>query len=469
MRKILITLSLILVIAAFAIFTVFVLLYAQGKTFDGTSGIVQTGIIRVNSNPKDVNVYVNEEQRTLVESKIDALEPGKVNLTLRLDGYYDWTKDITVEAGVLKDVFVQMIPKTIELSDVTTDDITLFIPSNINDYIYYVSLESDRHILKKIKVRRDFLDFSNSNPTTIRILEASEYELLVNSEILLVSRDNVSLLFANNPLNTTGIISLSNGEIELLTDLPTKVNKEITWFRNSGSILVTSDAGLTYEYNLNTGLAIIVANSPAGIYKASDYVVFKTAEKVLLYQNERITPLLVNSTLITQVLASINLHPTATSTDIFALQDSTKRITLIDLNKNLTISSNLVGDIIHSSSDATHFIIKNDSGIHSVSFEYSIATKTYKLAESTLSNETLNISDVLEYTFYNSNKNILYSTISQIYTSDLDGANFREITIPQGYEVLEASITNDNQFIYTVLREVETDLIKIYKISIVLK
>jgi hypothetical protein len=472
MRKIITAFFLILVLAAFAAFTVFILLYAQGKTFDGSTGIVQTGIIRVNSNPKDVNVYINEEERFLVESKIDALQPGKVSLTLRKDGYYDWTKEVLVEAGVLKDIFVQMIPKTIELSDVSTDDIKLFIPSNINEYIYYVSTDTvtDQSVLKKIKVRRDFLDFSNSTPTTIKILEPAEYNLLATSEILEVSNDNAKMLFANNPLNTTGVIDLGNGIVEYISaELPTKVNKELSWFRNSNSILVTSESNLTYEYVLSTGLSLIVSNDPISIHKTGHYVIFKGTDKVSLYENERILPITETTGIVAQALASKDIVTSQLTSEIFSVVDSTGKITLYDLDKNLSISSNLVGEILYSSNDATHFVVKADSGIYSVAFEYSIATRQYKLSEGALLTNGLSAADVKTYKFYNNNKNILYSTESQIFTSDLDGANFREITIPEGYEVLEANITTDNQFIYTILKDSATQLIKIYKINILLK
>jgi hypothetical protein len=470
MRKILTTLSLLLVVAAFGLFTIFVLLYAQGKTFDGSTGIVQTGIIRVNSNPKDVSVYINEEERSLVESKIDALQPGKVSLTLRKDGYYDWTKEVLVEPGVLKDIFAQMIPKTIELSDVTTDDITLFIPSNINEFIYYVSEDSNQYTLKKIKVRRDFLDFSTAAPSDIRILVNSEYELLSSSAILEVSSDNSKLLFANNSLNSTGYVDLNNGQFTYITEgLPTVVNKEVSWFMNSDSVLITSEANLTYEYNLDTGLSIIVTNAPTDIFKADSYAIFKTASKVSLYENERITPLVLNEAINAATLNSTTIYPALSNPEIFTIQNANKSIALYDLDKNLSISANISGDILYSSSDATHFIVKNELGVYSVSFEYSIATRTYKLSEGTLLTETVNSSDVLKYSFYNNNKNILYTTQSQIFTSDLDGANFREITIPEGYQVVEANITSDNQFIYTVLKDAETNLIKIYKINTLLK
>lgn len=472
MRKIFTGILLILVVAAFAVFTVFVLLYAQGKTFDRSSGIVQTGIIRVNSNPKDVSVYINEEERFLVESKVDGLQPGKVSITLRKDGYYDWSKEVLVESGVLKDIFVQMIPKTIELSDVSTDDINLFIPSNISDFIYYISTDTDtgEHLLKKIKVRRDFIDFSNSTPTTIKVLDAEEYGLLSTSEILLVSNDNVKLLFANNPLNTTGVIDLVSGLVEnISSDLPTKINKEITWFRNSSSLLVTSESNLTYEYVLDSGLSMIVSNDPVSIHKAGHYVVFKNVDKVSLYENERVLPVTTDMSINAQMLAAKDIVVSQLTSKLFCVIDATGKITLHDLDKRLSVSSNVTGDIIYKSNDATHFIVKTATGVSSVAFEYSIASRQYKATEGALLTEGVSPEDVRAYKFYNNNKNILYSTESQIFTSDLDGANFREITIPEGYQVLEANITNDNQFIYTILKDTVTELVKIYKINILLK
>ncbi len=470
MRKFFNLLLIILGILAFAGFTIFILLYAQGKTFDGSTGFTETGIVRINSNPKDVEVYVNGEKRPMVESKIDNLKPGKVNFTLRKDGYYDWSKEILVEAGILKDLFAQMIPTTIELSEVTNDEITQILPSNLSDYIYYISLENGTSELKKIKIRRDFLDFAEPSAVRIKALSNIELEVLTMSEILKVSPNNSLLLFSNNPRSLTGTINLDNGEITYITDLPTKVNTTISWLNGSNSILVTSSGNLNYEYTLAPKVSTIIAFEPLAIYESVNFAIYKTAAGVSLYENQRTLPLTTSTSINGVLLASSNIIPNRTTTKIFAVQDAEKHITLFDLDRNLTLKSNLTGDIIFSSSDATHFVVEKDGGVFSIGFEYSIATSTYKLSEGVLlKDQAISSTDVITYEFYNNNKNLLYTAKSNIFTSDIDGGNFREISIPEGYSVLEASITADNQFIYTILKDNETQAIKIYKISIVLK
>ncbi len=462
-------LLIILGIAGFAGFTIFILLYAQGKTFDTSTGFTETGIIRINSNPKDVDVYINGEKRDMVESKVDNLKSGKVNVTLRKDGYYDWSKEVIVEAGILKDVFSQMIPTTIELTEVTNEEIIHFIPSNINDFIYYISQENNITDLKKIKVRRDFLDFAQPTPTIVKTLSTTELELLTKSEIVLVSPNNSLLVFSNNSNNLTGLVNLDNGEISYISDLPTKLNSSLSWLSGSNSLLVTSAGNLTYEYNLNTKISTIVTFEPVGIYRSANFVILKNAS-VGVYENQRTTPLTTNAAINTVLNSSINIIPSQITNKIFATQDVQKHISIYDLNRNLTLKSKLTGDIIYSSPDATHHIVSNEGNIFAIGFEYSIATSEYKLIEGALLNsEVLKPEDIVSYEFYNNSKNILYSAKTNIFTSDVDGGNFREISIPEGYNVLEANITSDNQFIYTILRDEATAAIEIYKISIVLK
>ncbi|MEO6729556.1 MAG: PEGA domain-containing protein, partial [Candidatus Dojkabacteria bacterium] len=103
--------------AAIAIFL------SQGRRFNGTEGVVQTSIINLNSLPEDVDVFINDKRVDRVDGRVENLDPGTVTLKVQKSGYTTWEKEVILQAGVVKDVNVQLFPENLELNALTQTNI----------------------------------------------------------------------------------------------------------------------------------------------------------------------------------------------------------------------------------------------------------------------------------------------------------------------------------------------------------
>lgn len=88
---------------AFALFTPAVILYSQGYRFDFERGkITQTGGIFLKAEPKQVEIYINDElaKKTdffFASALLENLLPGEYKITLKKEGYFPWEKNLEVK------------------------------------------------------------------------------------------------------------------------------------------------------------------------------------------------------------------------------------------------------------------------------------------------------------------------------------------------------------------------------------
>ena len=91
--------SYLLPIGLFLTMTAVVLLLARGYTFDLTGGLQKTGLIVLDSNPKNAYITVNvrvDPKRTRATLK---LPPGTYDLKIDLPGVHPWQQQIKLEPG----------------------------------------------------------------------------------------------------------------------------------------------------------------------------------------------------------------------------------------------------------------------------------------------------------------------------------------------------------------------------------
>jgi PEGA domain len=77
-----------------------IVLYVKGVGYNfGSKTFVQTGILAVRSDPSDPAIFLDGKQKRQGQGDLTFLLPGSYELTLKKDGYNDWTKRMTVQAG----------------------------------------------------------------------------------------------------------------------------------------------------------------------------------------------------------------------------------------------------------------------------------------------------------------------------------------------------------------------------------
>ena len=121
-KTIISTLSLLLFIAIATI----VVLIARGFVFDfDGKKLDKTGIIVVNTEPKGVEIYIDDQLINVSNTTISNLQPKTYKLKLVKEGYSTWEKEIVVEENVVD----QIDTKLFQLSPSLTP-LTLYGPVN---------------------------------------------------------------------------------------------------------------------------------------------------------------------------------------------------------------------------------------------------------------------------------------------------------------------------------------------------
>src|SRR5690606_12771108 len=107
--RILKALAAIAVIIIFGAVAAIAILFAQGRTLSD-SGPIQTSIIKINSVPKDTEVYLDDSKVSLNDIKREWVQPRIRKLRLVKHVYKSWENSIKVEPGLVKEVFAPLSP-----------------------------------------------------------------------------------------------------------------------------------------------------------------------------------------------------------------------------------------------------------------------------------------------------------------------------------------------------------------------
>lgn len=84
----------------FLILTPLILMYVRGISYDfSTHKFVQTGILAVRTDPKNVKIIFNGQTKRSSSGDIKFLKPGEYEVKVEKDGYSAWTKRLAVYSG----------------------------------------------------------------------------------------------------------------------------------------------------------------------------------------------------------------------------------------------------------------------------------------------------------------------------------------------------------------------------------
>ncbi|MBP7820867.1 PEGA domain-containing protein [Candidatus Saccharibacteria bacterium] len=139
---------------------IFVLL-VQGYQLNNRKGLVQNGLVNVESRPVSADIYLNGELNSRTTSRLD-LNEGEYDLKLKADNYREWSKKFTLLGGQVRYfVYPKLIPNIIKTETTAT----------YNAMPLWASESLDRHwIVSKVSGQQaDFSVFDTTrtdNPAT---------------------------------------------------------------------------------------------------------------------------------------------------------------------------------------------------------------------------------------------------------------------------------------------------------------
>lgn len=268
------------------ILTTFLILI-QGKQITPDQGIIQTGVIRVNSVPSNVEIFINDQPANRTGNVVTNLNLGINKIRLEKEGYSTWEKDVDVRANQVNDIFAQLFPNEFNLNQVINKNIhKIFINKDMSKAIFTVlNSEIPQEIgLWERQLSSSILNFNSRNRDDkitsfdnefINLISSSDYDIQESNGYYLFriySEDNAYYIY-NKANNTLEEISLLIGN---------KVDS-VDMVRGN---LVIKKSNILYAYNINNTSKSIISLQESGDkfeYCISDNKVFFARNNNLHY------------------------------------------------------------------------------------------------------------------------------------------------------------------------------------------
>jgi hypothetical protein len=449
---------------SFAAVTLVAIILAQGRILNDEGQITQTSIIRINSVPKDVGAYLNGTWVSLVDNKIEWVNPGTYTLRLEKQGYKSWEKTLKILPGIVEDVYAQLYPEELELVRLTNTNINQVKFSKDGAYVFYTVLNTsspEEKGLWRLKLIRSLFDFTEpvpqrlSNLSTIgsTIATTEDYELIPSkdsSKIILQSRSNKILeVFDTNQLSSINLFS----ELGFIPD-------KLSWFRNSESLIIEKD-GLVFEYEINSKQKTVILfdlNKAYNYSVGSDFVYLyssQTATVLQKYKNKTVQNILISSLPVNLTNEEIKYISASENENIFVIGLS-ESIYYFDLSKSYYKLLENVSDIVEFDEEGLVLLLRNGNNYSSLTLEETSAGNSYISTLHTLGVIDLGVEDFIELT--PNNKSIVRNikTVSgefAITFSDVDGNNLNTLFTDERISRAEISVTTNSENLYVTLIE----------------
>ncbi len=231
-------------------------LYSNGYRLDiFNKGLIQSGVLGVESSPISADLYINDK---LVGKtpKSSSLEVGTYNTTLKMEGYYDWSKEVEIVEGKSTPIYPWLIKKEPEAIIKWTSSGT-FEKYWISPYFSHtlvLTKENEKYILWEYTLNPALWDFS-SNPSIILELESNAIDITMSpsgqSALLKIASDTTSQYYIIDTNSQQTLSTLKPLQIDPATTYT------ISWANNNAYLMLESSKEIiAYNIRLNTTLTL---------------------------------------------------------------------------------------------------------------------------------------------------------------------------------------------------------------------
>lgn len=408
----------------------------------GADGLVQTGSMRLNSEPAAVKVLLNGEQRNLINRIADGINPGTYRLSVSADGYLPWEKEVEIRAGLLEEVSVKLFPSELELRQVTSSDIQRVVFANSGDYAYYVvangKTANENGIWRQRLVSGGLNIFTADNQ---KILDLSG-ELLASVKTgnysLILSPDNQRLVLAL-PGATPVHYVLDAGGLNTTASLQTLEQsvpfsfQTVSWLGNADRLLLGSGE-LLVDFNWRSRESRVVAlrrglsAQQYTVVRGNVYLVGADGASLDVYENGVVRTLKLVSKLPTNITS---LTSGSLSEASLYLSTGSGELYYFHLVRDYLFNLGKV-TLVTTSPDSRAAIVRNAEqnllsfGVHE---QRALNVLEPKLGPINLTDYVSADISLAEVGFTSSSANTLFRLSNgQLYVGDREGANLAKLT-----------------------------------------
>ena len=231
-------------------------LYANGYRLDiFNKALIQSGVLGIESSPISADIYIDDELIGKTP-KSTSLEVGTYRTTLKLDGYYDWSKEVEIVEGKSTPIYPWLIKSNPVATTKWTSSGTLekYWVSPYFSHTLILTKEANSYILWEYTLNPALWDFS-SNPSVVLELDTNNIDITMSPSgqlaLLKITSDSTSQYYI---IDTNSQQKLS--ELKPLTLNP-QTTYTITWANNNAYLVLESATKiLAYNIKLNTSIEL---------------------------------------------------------------------------------------------------------------------------------------------------------------------------------------------------------------------
>ena len=199
-------------------------LYANGYRLDiFNKALIQSGVLGIESSPISADIYIDDELIGKTP-KSTSLEVGTYRTTLKLDGYYDWSKEVEIVEGKSTPIYPWLIKSNPVATTKWTSSGTLekYWVSPYFSHTLILTKEANSYILWEHTLNPALWDFS-SNPSVVLELDTN------NIDITMSPSGQLALLKITSDSTSQYYIIDTNSQQKLSELKPLTLNPQTTY------------------------------------------------------------------------------------------------------------------------------------------------------------------------------------------------------------------------------------------------
>lgn len=426
------------------------ILIARGNTISW-NGVSSTGSIRLSINGGNSNsaVYLNEERKSIdSDNTLGSLTPGDYELKVSKSNYSTWEQKVTVKAGLITDVPVQLFPDTYQLEQLTTGNISYFTTSATRRYVYYIISDNtlnNNSGLWQQSIQQNAIPLIQEQPVKLSNLTDELKTALANNQFVIWPSANDSKLLISTGTKLYVIDTGRYNEPDLTNILTISYPiTHIEWLSDSSNILIISN-NILLDYNLTSKISSIITYVPG-----TDPIYAVTSNQVFFFENQKLYKYTPGSK---SEITLQNIQIPTDITNIYAPSGNVQSLVLRSkdgIAYYLNTTNNYIAKLgeyqfLSVSPDGNHIFLTANEIVKSVqvvirltsnSVETTIQDTTIK---NTIKPESILWSAISNYVIYQ-----YTDSPEKLYSADSMGNNVTELNLPNAYAHLGYINTSDN-------------------------
>lgn len=258
-------------------------LYSNGYRLDiFNKALIQSGVLGVESSPISADLYINDKLIGKTP-KSTSLEVGTYSTTLKMEGYYDWSKEVEIVEGKSTPIYPWLIKSNPVVTTKWTSSGTLekYWVSPYFSHTLILTKEANGYTLWEYTLNPALWDFS-SNPSIVLELDTN------NVDVTISPNGQLALLKVTTG-TTNQYYVLDTNSLQHLSELkPLKLDSEITytisWANNNTNLILETTNNIT-SYNIKIDTTVTLVNKAPEInyiWATDDQGFFYIAEDATL-------------------------------------------------------------------------------------------------------------------------------------------------------------------------------------------